>query len=190
MPLYKVALRMAHDVTWPQRRKWSTTFYVNAATALTAAQVVGSGWEQHLRNAVDSTVFAYEVYATDLNPASDDYVVLPITAGAQRGLRAGATGDKYLLKAVVAVDLRPAQGRPSRKFWRFGLYEGDVVNGVSIIPAIVSLVEGAFRDWLLSAGSTLVDPDDQQLFFVGKVRLTTREFGRTAGNEVPSPPVG
>lgn len=192
MPLYKTALRMASDVTWPSRRKWSTTFWINAANAAAAAAAVAASYITTLRAALDETIFAYEVYATSAVAGDEDYTVVSIAPGDQRGLvAASGRGELYLAKAVIAVEMRAAAGRPSRKFWRFGLREGDVTNGAEASGPVYTLVGTAFASFITEVGAALVDPDNTPIVDVGKLRLTTREFGRTAGADVPAaPPVG
>ena len=191
MPLFRASLRMAHDTTWPSRRKWSNTFYFNVANAAAAAAALVVGWVDHLRNAADETIFAYEVYATDLVPSTSNYVVQPIAPGSRRGTIAiGSRGEVYLPKTSVAVELLVPGSRPSRKFWRPGLREADVENGDTVDPDILLLINTAFEDFVTAASPGLVDPDTEQITAVGQFRLTTREFGRTAGADVPAPPVG
>ena len=78
--------------------------------------------------------------------------------------------------------------RPSRKFWRLGLYEGGVVDGVTVAPSLVTAVRDAFVAFIGAFEGALRDPDGQALTGVGRITLTTREFGRTAGSDVPEPP--
>ena len=188
MALYKTALRMAHDTTWSNRRKWSTTFYLEAASSAAAAAAMVGAWSLTLRNATDASVFAYEVYATDLVPGTSDYTVQPIVQSQQRGVRASPGGEKYLLKACIAVTLAVPNSRPSRKFWRMGLHEADVFNGVVVDPAVAALVQSWFNELVSELAITILDPDGQPVTGVQKTYLTTREFGRYAGNEVPDPP--
>lgn len=189
MPRYRTALRMAHDLTFPQRRKWSTTFFIEAASALEAADLVRAAWVAQLRPGAATSVFAYEVYATDLLPATSDYAVVPVAPGSQRGTFNQLGGvQKYLLKACIAVTLPVTGSRPSRKFWRFGLNEDDVVDGVSLGSVVTTNVANAWTAFVGALGAALVDPQGQAITGVSRLRLTTREFGRTAGADVPEPP--
>lgn len=180
---------MAHDATWPQRRKWTNTYYVEAANPTAAAAAVAVGWTAHLRNAAYRSVFAYEVYATDLAEGTELYAVVGIPTGQQRGtLNAPADQEEYLTKACAAVTLTVPDSRPSRKFWRPGFYEGGIVDGVSIFPSIVTAIREAFEDFIDAFEGQLRDPDGQAITGVGTIKLTTREFGRTAGSDLPEPP--
>lgn len=188
MTLYKTALRMAHDVTFSQRRRWSTTFYVEAANATAAASAIAVAWNATLKNGCDTRVFAYEVYATDQLPGTEDFAVVGIPASQQRGTIDAGASEAYLLKAAIAVELLVPNSRPSRKFWRPGLRETQVVNGVSVEANTASLVRTAFTNFLTTMGSALKDPDGQTFSGVGKLTLTTRQFGREAGSNLPEPP--
>lgn len=186
MPLYKVSWRLAHDVTWPQRRKWSNTAYVTAPSSTTAAAAGVAAWVSYLALATDNSVFCYEVYATDLTPGTDDYATQSVPPSQQRGDRATPGGEKYLLKAVATVTINVPGSRPSRKFWRMGLHEADVVNGADLnVATLEALTIGLGQ---FAGDETWADPDGQLYASVGRIHLSTREFGRYAGNDVPSPP--
>lgn len=187
MPLYRAALRLATDMPGQPARKWSTTFYLNTVTAFVAANLVRVGWNQQLSFAARDRVYAYEVYATDLTEGTTDYVVLPIEPGDQRGQIPTPSSDPYLPKSCIAVELLVVGSRPSRKFWRPGLTEADIASGVTVDPALITTVRTQFEAFLM-ATDALRDPDDQTMFGVGSLRLTTREFGREATNLVPAPP--
>jgi hypothetical protein len=188
MPLYKTALRMAHDQTWPQRRKWSTTFYVDALTAESAAQVMRANWQGYLRGATRTNVFAYEVYATSATEGDSDYFIETIEPGFQRGDAGAGSGELYRPDVCISVTIPVAGSRPSRKFWRWGLTEGDVTNGVVLAGGISDAVLAGFNDMLLANDGVLVDPQGQNLGSNVVLRLTRRSFGRLAGLNLPEPP--
>lgn len=188
MPLFKVLLRQAHDTSWVNRKRWSNAFYVDVANPAQAAAYISGLWQSVLRNAADTSVFAYEVYAADMTVGTDVYHTVAIPPGFQRGLRVAGNNEKYLTKACIAVTLQAASGRPSRKFWRFGLHESDTANGVSVSDAVATLITENFNEVLQEFSTPLRDPDGQELLAVQKLKLTTREFGKTAGSDVPQPP--
>jgi hypothetical protein len=189
MALYRTSLRMAHDNSWLDRRKWSNTFFLEAANATAAAAALAVAWEGALKGAARNTVFAYEAYATDLGASTDDYAVVAIPSGQQRGtLAPPADSEIYLPKVCFAVTLAASAGRPSRKFWRPGLYEGDVFQGRQIEGGLLTAVTGAFVAFVALVGANLRDPDGQALSGVSRIRLTTRSFGRTASVDLPDPP--
>jgi hypothetical protein len=188
MPIYKTALRMAHDASWPQRKKWSTTFLINTSAASVAAASMVGAWIAYLNAAARSIVFAYEAYATDLNPDTEDFAVQPIPLANQRGLIVTGNEERYLAKACINQRLNVLSSRPSFKFWRPGLVEADVINGVDVSPTLLTAISTAFSAMIEDFEGSLVDPDGQVISTPGKQTLTTREFGRYAGNELPLPP--
>jgi hypothetical protein len=188
MPLYKTALRLAHDVTWPQRRKWSTTFFVQAESALSAATTIVNAWDDHLGGATRNNIFAYEVYATSATEGDADYHIQTVPVGIQRGTAGAGSGELYRPDVCVSVTIPVAGSRPSRKFWRWGLTEGDVTNGVVLAGGIPEAIVGAFDAMLTELAGVLVDPDGQALQSGVVLRLTRRSFGRLAGLAVPEPP--
>jgi hypothetical protein len=189
MPLFICSLRQAHDAAWPQRRKWSNTFWVNGSSPLDSAALVAAIWQTDLRAASHQSVFAYEVYAHDNTPGTDSFATVGIPESFQRGTIADAgSGERYLTKACVRVPMRTLVGRPSFKFWRPGLHEGEVVAGTTIISSLSDLIIAAFSGAVETAEGQLVDPDGQTFTAIGNVRLTTREFGRYAGNDLPEAP--
>lgn len=192
MTLYRVALRLAFDSTFPLPRKWSTTFFVEAANAVAAASVGALGWEGPLRQAAKSFVFCYDVYATDLNPGTTDYANVAPALSLQRGAVAPATAELYLDKFCAAVTITVPLSRPSRKFWRYGFEEAEVSQaGRTISPAVITLIRDAWNDFIDINPGLLRDEDGQAYTQVANVRATTREFGRESTNLVPQgPPLG
>lgn len=191
MALYKSSLRMANDVTWAKRVKWSNTFFISAPNAPSAAAIIAGAWQSALRNAVRNTVFAYEAYATSVLEGDEDYSVVPIPAANSRGflpVPAGA-GQQYAPNICVAVSMRTlGGGRPSRKFWRPGLYEGDVDNGINVNADLVNAIETSFASFIENAGEFLVDPDGQEFEQIVIARLSNRKLGREASENLPAPP--
>jgi hypothetical protein len=190
VPLYKVAYRFAWDIVGVPARKWSTTLFLDSVSPLAAANLARDTWSEVLADGARERVYLYEVYATDLDPASDSYVTVGVPAGAQRGRlpTPGFGGQPYLPKVCLAVTLGVSGSRPSRKFWRPGIYEGDVENGVGVDPVLVNAVTVAWDNATAAFGSAFVDPDGQNIFGVTRVRLTTREFGAESQTDVPLPP--
>lgn len=189
MPLFKASLRFAHDTSWAERKRWSNSFFLDVANVSSAVGALAGAWVSFLRPAVHNTVFAYEVYATDLSEGTEVFQVISIPSGQQRGTMALPNdGEAYLTKACIAVTLNVTGSRPSRKFWRPGLYEGDVEQGRAPSAALASAIQTAFGEFVTGLGEALVDPDGQVISGVGRMKLTTREFGRAAGSDLPVPP--
>lgn len=187
MPLYKASLRMATDMPGQPARKWSNTYFWDAASAFVAADATRNLWNGFLKGVSRERVYCYEVYATDLAEGTTDYVVLPIAPGDQRGTLPLPASDPYMPKVCVAVELLVNGSRPSRKFFRPGLTEADIAAGVTLDSTLAAAIADAFGD-AAEGFSGLRDVDNQPIFGVGKVRLTTREFGRESTNLVPTPP--
>lgn len=186
MAIYSVSLRQSHDFSSQSRRKWSNVFFVDAANAAAAAAWGVALWQEYLRQAVRAPVWCYEVYATSLQQGDDDYFVQGVPPGSQRGTMAGGTGEIYGREYCVAVTIPAAQGRPSRKFWRPGLTEGDITNGEHLNQAVVDTIESVFNDALGIVEA--VDPDGQQLQPPVRARLSLRRLGRESAENLPAPP--
>lgn len=187
MALHKVSLRFANDSSWARRGKWSNTFYLDTPNAGAAAAAVAAGYIAHLRGAVRQSIFAYEVYATSAVAGDSLFTTLPIPAGQQRGnLSLVDLGEQYVFSTCVGVELNVDNSRPSRKFWRPGIYETDVFQGVELNAALVNVIKNSFIAFV--GALALLDPDAQPIATVGKVRLTSRKLGRQAGNDLPVPP--
>lgn len=188
MALYKVSWRFAHDATFIVRRKWSNVLYVDSPSSVAAAAAGVVAWEDTLRNGMSTNIFCYEVYATSVASGDDDFTVQAVTPGNQRGNLVSSAGDLYLPKVCLAVTLPVTGSRPSRKFWRIDLRESDIVNGITLNPAVVNAVRLAW-DFTISNGAGLWrDVDGQVISGVGRIRLTTREFGRESTVDLPEPP--
>jgi hypothetical protein len=189
MPLFQVNLRFASDIQGQPARKWSNTFYMNGADTLTTAANGVDLWENYLRPTCRERVWCYEVYVRDLVAGTDVFITVPIPEANQRGTQpTPASTEPYLPKACIAVTLAVSGSRPSRKFYRVGLYETDVVFGTNVLDGIKTAITTAFDAWFLDNPGILRDPDDQPLLTVSKMALTTREFGRTSTADVPLPP--
>lgn len=188
MPLYRVAWRQAHDATFATRRRWSNVLYTNAPSSVAAAAAGVVAWETWLRNAQSQTIFCYEVYATDLTVGTEDYTVQAVPSGLQRGSIAPNTGERYMPKVCSAVTLNVPGSRPSRKFWRMDLRESDITEGTILNVNYINGITAAFNALLGDVAAIWTDPDGQVLTSTGRIRLTTREFGRESTVDVPQPP--
>ena len=190
MARYKTSLRKAFDSSINPRRKWSTTFIVEAASATAAAAALVVGWQNFLREACRSHVFAYQVYATSVLANDEDYVIQNIPVQYQRGTLTKPNDEPYKATVCVGVELQTVGGgRPSRKFWRPGLFEGDIAAGTNFVGNIHQLVAVQFADFLDNASGVVVDPDGQAFQTgVPVTYLTDRRFGDESANNVPNAP--
>ncbi len=186
MAIYSIALRQSWDISGINRRKWSNVFFADAANPAAAAALGVGLWVNYLRTAVRQAVFCYEVYATSIAVGDELYAVQTVPEASQRGTLTNGSGEPYEPKSCVSVRILASQGRPSRKFWRPGLWEGDVVAGQTVNPTVTSAIESAFNDMLVN--ELLVDPDGQLLSSGVVTRYTTREFGRESTEGLPTVP--
>jgi len=187
MALYKIALRFSNDNASARRVKWSNVFYRNVDTAVLAANSGITAWTNHLNQAARRSVFCYEVYASSVTEGDSDYVVLAVPPGDQRALGPVPVGaQQYQLNSCLAVNLPVSGSRPSRKFWRPGLFESDVENGTEVITSLVSAIQSSFNSML--AGSAWLDPDGQAVLPAVTVKFTQRKLGRLAGFNLPTVP--
>lgn len=186
MALYQTALRMSHDMAGTTRRKWSNVFFFDAPNAEAAAAAGIGLWSGYLRAAAAFDIFCYEVYATSLAALDEDYAVQTMTVGLERGQLPLGAGEPYDFTVCASVTIRASSGRPSRKFWRPGFREGDIVGGQTINSSLVTAIEAAFNDALLN--TPLVDPDGQALQAPVVVRYSRRKLGRESAENLPSPP--
>lgn len=188
MTLFRTELRFACDPGNIPYRKWRTTFYVDTSSTEAAASALVDSWINTLRNNVRDRVYAYQAYATDLDPESAIYSLVPIDPAFQRGALS-TSADLYNFDICLAVSIAVPASRPSRKFWRPGLMESDISNGVFNNSAYADAIttdfntiigEGIYRD---------IDGDFWQA--VLGIKQSNRKMGRTAAFDVPTgPPLG
>lgn len=183
-------LRQAWDIPGATARRWSNVFHLNSTDLAAATADAQALWINYLRAAARERVYCYETYVTSFAALDEVFNVTAVPEGSQRGsLVTPSTGaDPYLSKACVAVTLNVSGSRPSRKFWRPGIYEGDITNGQSVGATLAAAIQGAFDNAIADLGANLTDPQGAPFTGVGRLRLTTREFGRESTADVPLPP--
>jgi hypothetical protein len=186
MPLYSVSLRQSWDIVGTNRRKWSNVFFKEAPNATAAAAWGVGAWVADLRNASRTACFCYEVYATSVTEGDDDYAVQTVPQGSSRGSIGTPGTDAYFAPVCISVTIQAESGRPSRKFWRPGLFEGDISGGQTVVPTLIQAIEGAFSFFVENA--VPADPDGQILQGGVVARLTRRNFGRESTENLPQPP--
>lgn len=187
MALFRVSLRQGHGGT-TATYKWSNIFYVNMPDALSAALWGVSLWGSYLRFAAKTQVWCYQTYATDLVPGTDNFAVASPDPEFQRGTIVQDISDEYHPNIALAVTLVVPSSRPSRKFWRPGLQEVDIINGTAVEAGLVSTIGSQFAQAILNLDPPMLDPDSQQISNLGTIKLTTRRLGREAFSELPTPP--
>ena len=186
MTLHRVELRLA--VTLDNAtgfRKWRTTFYADTATPLAAANQVRQDWIDQLRDTCRDKIYAYAVYAVDLNPATSAFALISIGDADQRG--SIATPDElYPIEQCLAVGIEVPSSRPSRKFWRAGYCESDYTQGVFSNSTFATIIRQGFDN--IAQSGNYRDVDGQEWVAVLQAKQSIRRLGRTAGFDVPTPP--
>ena len=188
MTLFRTELRFATDPAGTPYRKWRTTFYIDTSSTEAAASALGDSWINTLRSCVRDRVYAYQVYATDLDPESAIYSLIPIDPAFQRG-DLSTTTDMYNFDICLAVAISVPASRPSRKFWRPGLMESDMTNGIFTNTALADLTTDAFNTIIEEGIYRDIDGDFWQAVLT--IKQSNREMGRLAAFDVPAgPPLG
>lgn len=190
MALHRVITRLAAGGgTFPDAYKWSYVWYMEAADPASAALAGATLWVAHLRKGHNEYAYCYEVYASDLVQSTTLFTTLGVTPAVQRGLFDAPTEfEAYNPSIVVRVDLNVTSGRPSRKFHRVPLLEGDVGSGGRAISngALTAAINEAYEEVVAFPG--LRDESGNTFSGWSIQGLTTRRLGRDARNDLPSPP--
>ena len=189
MPLFRVQLRKAFEGASVSSYKWSNVFFIEEASVQAAASMGAGLWTGYLRNTCRINVYAYEVAASDLTPGTEIFVTLPVDPEQQRGTRPiiGGGTEVYHPRVCVTVTAQVQNSRPSRKFWRPGLTEADVIRGEILDPVTEEAIREQFNN-AITQGVPLRVPDGQAWLPGVTLRLSTRVLGRYARNEVPAAP--
>lgn len=188
MPLYLAQVRIATQELGG--RKWSNRYYVDAATETQAHAYARELWYAS-RGVHNITTYCYETYVNLMNDPPFSVGSVEAMPAIDSGGTLPNTGRGELLPSfnVVRMDFPVTGSRPSRKFFRPLLREGDTVGdtltGADILLAFTTL-KADFRDlpfvrdvdgqpWVTSADSILKG-------------VTSRKFGREAALNVPPQP--
>lgn len=166
--------------------KWSNTYYCETLS-LTTALVVGANiWASGERLFHRSQVFCYEIYAASAAPGDNIYDRYAVVEADQRGQLAGA-GEALPFFNVVRVDLPTlAGGRPSRKFYRPILHEGDQ-NAGTIVSAALLTALGNGLTYIVGLPEVR-DESGNDITGYSVRGITSRRLGREAQLSVPSAP--
>lgn len=195
MALFKVAIRQALAPALVTIRKWSNTFQLNASNGTEAAEFGIDLWENYLRNAVRTMVFAYEVYATDVGPdgagtpGTQNFASLPVPQASQRGTIAwnSATESLYWRDVCLQVELMVPNSRPDRKYWRPGLVESDFdQNGTWSSGGLVTAIEDRFNT--ITTLGLVLDGDGSTFSGAQVSKVGSRRLGRESGFDLPPAP--
>jgi hypothetical protein len=185
MTLYRLELRQAIYSGNTVRRKWRNTFFAERDSvddALIVAQAIWSNLRQQTR----ANVFCYEIYATDLNPGTSDYRVITVPNEEQTGLLS-ATPDLWDINVCWALSLNVGSSRPSRKYIRPGLAEGDFSGGnftnFGWLSDYVNMVK-----LMLELIPPLRDESGNPFSGTASIKLSNRRLGRTSPLNLPPHP--
>lgn len=185
MALFKCSIRKAVNDAGGAF-KWSNTWYVDTLSPLTAASIATNIWTQGERLFHKSRVFAYEVYVTSTLAGDEAFYTAAIDGDAAPGLLVSA-GDQLPLFNVVRVDLNViAGGRPSRKFYRPTIEEGDQTNGNLTNTTLIQAI-GTGLGMILAMPE--VRDEDGNTFGTSVIKgITSRRLGKFAAVAVPPVP--
>jgi hypothetical protein len=185
MALFRMQLRQAiNRPDLGQQYKWSNLYYVEAASLVIATAFGPSAWAI-LKDATNENAFCYEVYTSDLVPGTTVYSIDAIPTANQPGTLTGSGGFLPNFN-VVRVELNVAGGRPSRKYHRMPLQEGDIVLG-SLEAAASAAIQDTY-DALLASIIPLRDESGNELTSVTLKGITSRRVGKLAYTGVPPAP--
>lgn len=159
MPVFQVDIEKQLGLEF-----WTNVYYVRGvdlAEAVTAGQVLANMEVQIHKPAV--TITRFRTRTTTVG----DEVYNTTTVGLIG--EASAAGDYLPLFNTYNAVLSTPQGRPSRKYYRLPVSEGEQASGLWIQGAAVNIAVSidAARIQLQSAGTPWVDLDDQPILIVG-----------------------
>jgi hypothetical protein len=136
---------------------WTNRYIVEGAT-MGAADLIGADI-----TAIERTIHGSEITFTkrrtsDGVPGTDTYMVVPLNVN---GTRTNATGEALPLFNVFRVDFQATAGRPSRKYIRGPVFEGDQAGG-DLLAGTMTFINTNYAA-PLAALTGYVDVDGQEL---------------------------
>ncbi len=137
---------------------WTNRYIVSAAD-LGAATTYAAFYYDRERLIHSSNVLFTKYRVSDMDPMTDIYQIVQPNAYGSRAFGA----QEYLpLFCVVRVDFTAVGGgRPSRKYLRTPIYEGDQLNG-ALAATYISFIETNYSNQLV-LDTSFVDVDGQDL---------------------------
>jgi hypothetical protein len=151
MPLYQLDIEKAFGSEF-----WTNRYILNAASLSAAVASIG-GVINAERNITDQNVSFTRCRVADLDPNTDQYTIVPLN---QVGARANLTNLLPLFN-VLRVDFGVAEGRPSRKYLRGVLVEGDI-DFTTISTSALTFFDTNYVDLLVPFDS-YVDVDGEPI---------------------------
>lgn len=139
---------------------WTNVYYVFSDTLTDADAAAGEilAYEQNMH--LDIVTFTKLRVRTQVE-GDEVYISRPVAVNGERP----TVGEYLPLFNVCRVDLGTTSGRPSRKFYRLPLLEGDQQNG-QLVGSLVSIVDSNLQGLSLALEglvSSWVDVDGQQI---------------------------
>lgn len=149
-------MRITVEKHWPAGNLyWSNVYYSNAADPVAAVPDAGAAVAAE-RPLYPSWITITKARIDDNVPMSDVSHTLIYNLG---GLRAGQSGDPMPAWVVARVDFQVGlSGRPSRKYLRFVLHEGDT-SATELNPAMLAMLQ-TYANAIIDAPG-IVDVDGQ-----------------------------
>jgi hypothetical protein len=170
--------------------KWSNTYFAEAGDAVGALGIGARIWLEGERLFHKDLAFLYEVYVNETGDAPfSPGSIGTVDVGVRRGLSiAGPSTTDVLLPPfnVVRVDFSVVSSRPSLKFYRLPLMEGDITAG-QLVQARINEIQAGLAG--LAGITSLVDVDGQDWTGSASIKsITSRRLGREASLAVPVGP--
>lgn len=153
MPIFRAQIEKFHQYT---SEYWVNRYFINAATIEDAA-VSMNGIRDAERQLYTSFITVTKGHVDDMQPNTDVYLT---PTWNMAGTRPAPTGQMFPLFVVARVDLTVAgYGRPSRKYLRGVLWEGDA--DINLLEANMLTMLGQYGTNIAAAGAC--DPQGQDI---------------------------
>lgn len=141
---------------------WTNRYLVDSAS-INDARIAGNAIVAAEQAITKSYVHFTKFRVSDFTPGNDNFIIVPID---EPGGLTGASTDYLPLFNVVRVDFQAPLGRPSRKYLKLPLVEGEVSNQ-QVSSGLIAGVESDYISALLAVDD-FCDPDGQH-FVTGTV---------------------
>lgn len=133
---------------------WTNRYFLDftdpAAALIAGANIAGYEQAIHMEN-----VLFTKYVVSDVDPSTDNYYSVPLNVYGDRSY--GGTVNFLPLFNVARVDFAAGAGRPSRKYLRLPLTEGDTETG-ALSSALIALINTEYVAPLVAL-ATFVDVD-------------------------------
>lgn len=168
MPLFSIDIEKVYGETWTNR-------YICEADDLASATSLSSVYLGAEAAIHSNIVTISRARISSMAEGDDAYQIVQVNTQGSRN----TTGETLPLWNVVRVDFTAiGGGRPSRKYLRLPIYEGDQASG-ALGNTIMSLVETSYVTPLIAPSAMYRDVDGQS-FASGQVfpRVAMRQLRR------------